>query len=310
MSLDCRSYNQIATLQPHSPNRWRLYVAIVVTGLAAAMLGYVIATMHLDTNHRIGSIENEVQSISIEVMRINQLLFDVPKEYQPNIDDIERSIRRTKEVVTKAVNTKMTDLELQIATTTNDMQQLRQTVISLQTGLKQREHTKDASEIVTLINFALESMGATIDSIGTTQLVSVKNPPRMLMHPSRSAGDCFGFIGTKGEVVIRLQRPVRVDAVSIDHIPSTMSPNGTIETAPREFGVYGMNRNQNIPSHFFGTFAYDKQRQRYQLFTFIKENQTNRSYQLIQFKFLSNHGHTGFTCVYQIGVHGQCDNLN
>lgn len=305
MSLDYRACNNIARLQAHSNSRWKLYLAVGVTGLAAAMLGYVFVTIVLETHHRMRYLENEMQSIGIEVMRHDQMLFNAPKGYQPSAEDIERSNRRTKEVITKAVHTKMTDLELEITNSKNDILQLRQTIVSFQIGLKKTEHTKNDCTNVNLINYALESMGATIDSIGHTQLASVKNPPRMLMHASRSAGECFGFLGQKGEVVIRLQRPVRVDAVSIDHISSSMSPNGTLETAPKEFSVYGMFRKQNIPSHFFGTFRYDKQQQRLQLFPFAKERQTNRSFQLVQFKFLSNHGHAELTCVYQTGVHGQ-----
>lgn len=299
MPLDYRACNNIARFQPHTPSRLQLYFAVVVTGLAAAMLGYVIVTMYLEALHRMRYLENDVRLLQ-------QMLSDMPKENQPNADDIERSIRRTKEVFTKAVHTKITSLEQEFSTTQNDMLQLRQTVLSLQTGLKQRAHSKDDFTNVSLINFALEGMGATIDSIGATKQASAKNPPSMLMNPSHSAGDCFGFLGQIGEVVIRLQHPVRVDAVSIDHIPSSMSLNGTLETAPRQFSVYGIIRNQKtMRSHFFGTFQYDTQRQRLQLFPFTKEKQTNRSFQLVQFKFLSNHGHTKLTCVYQTGVHGQ-----
>lgn len=310
MSLDYRTCNHIARLQPRNPSRVKLILAFGTIGLAAALFGYVIVTMFLETHHRLQQIEHDMQSIGYEVLRIDNMLFNVPKEYKPNADDMERSKHHTKEIVTKVVQTKMTELDLKLAATHNEMQQLRQTVVSLQTGLKQKENAKEVSTNVNLINFALESMGATIDSIGETQLASIKNPPRMVMHPTRSAGDCFGFLGQKGEVVIRLLRPVRIDAVSIDHILPTMSPNGTLETAPREFSVYGMMRKENRPGHFFGKFQYDVQQPRLQLFTFIKEMQTNRSFNLVQFKFLSNHGHSEFTCVYQTGVHGQIDNLS
>lgn len=308
MNLDYRRCSNLPRLQPHTPSHWKLRFAVFLTGLAAAMLSYVTITMFRETQNRLRIIENDIQNIHIDMLRRDELFFN--KEYQPNAEDMERSIRRTQEVVTKAVHTKMTGLELELTTTKNDILQLRQTVVSLQTGLKQKEHTLCLNTLpkMNLINFALESMGATIDNIGATQQVSVENPPSMLMHRSRSAGDCFGFFGQNGEVVIRLQRPVHIDAVSIDHIPTSMSPNGTVETAPREFSVYGMNRNQNTYSHFFGTFQYDSQRQPLQLFTFPKETQTNRSFQLVHFKFLSNHGHPELTCVYQVGVHGDIFN--
>lgn len=309
MSLDYRACNHIARLEPAPPSRWKLYFILVCIGLAATLLVYTITTMFYETVYRLRYIENEMQSISIDVVQLNQMMFSVPKEYRPTADDIERSLHRTKEVVTKAVQTKMTDLELKLTNTNDDLQQLHQTIMYLQNDLRQKEKTMKLAN-VNLINYALESMGATIDSIGaTTQLASVHNPPRMLMQPIRSAGDCFGFLGQKGEVVIRLHRPVRVQAVSIDHISASMSPNGTLQTAPREFSVYGMIRHQNGPAHYFGTFQYDRQRQGLQLFSFAKEQQTNLSFELVQFRFLSNNGHAEFTCVYQTGVHGKVEDL-
>ena len=47
-----------------------------------------------------------------------------------------------------------------------------------------------------------------------------------------------------------------ITGVTVDHIPPELSPNGTLDTAPREFRVQGLESADSEPVQL-GTFTYD-----------------------------------------------------
>lgn len=179
-------------------------------------------------------------------------------------------------------------------------------------------------------DFALESAGGRILSIGNTQLASphacgvlarlmsyvgivpsdqAVNSPRYVIQPSLQPGECFAFVGP-GEIVIKLVRPVFIDSVGIEHIQPQMSPDGQITNAPNEFSVYGVNDDSDHQSMHLGTFRYDiSMRQPLQLFQLDKQL-TTKSYSVVRFEINSNHGDLNNTCVYRIRVHGSLIPLN
>ena len=55
---------------------------------------------------------------------------------------------------------------------------------------------------------------------------------------------------------IQLRDEVIVTGVTVDHIPHELSPNGTLDTAPREFAVLGLSSLDSEPVRL-GTFSYD-----------------------------------------------------
>ena len=54
------------------------------------------------------------------------------------------------------------------------------------------------------------------------------------MHP----GNCWAFKGSEGYLVIQLSGMIKPTAFSMEHIPKSLSPTGTLDSAPREFSVW------------------------------------------------------------------------
>lgn len=65
-----------------------------------------------------------------------------------------------------------------------------------------------------------------------------RNSPERALEPSMHPGDCFGFLGDKATLYIRLIGPAVVDSVTIEHIQKQISPTGDVSDAPRKFSVY------------------------------------------------------------------------
>ncbi|KAG7247583.1 hypothetical protein CRUP_028865, partial [Coryphaenoides rupestris] len=56
--------------------------------------------------------------------------------------------------------------------------------------------------------------------------------------PDVYPGNCWAFKGSQGYLVIKLSLRVQPTAFYLEHIPKTMSPTGSITSAPRNFSVY------------------------------------------------------------------------
>ena len=56
-----------------------------------------------------------------------------------------------------------------------------------------------------------------------------------------SPGECWAFRGSQGSVVISLSSTVSVMAVSLEHIPASLAPDGSITSAPRDVQIFGLN---------------------------------------------------------------------
>lgn len=177
-------------------------------------------------------------------------------------------------------------------------------------------------------DYALESTGGRILSIGATQLVSstsnklrnlltylighstvfpiVANSPRYVIQPSILPGECFAFVG-RGEITIQLIKPVFIDAVSVEHILAEISPTADISNAPNSFSVYGLvEEDDSTPVHL-GDFAYDIVAHRpLQVFPIANHH----AFPIVQFQIHTNHGHANNTCVYRIRVHGTLNKRN
>lgn len=192
------------------------------------------------------------------------------------------------------------------------------------TGLSNRNDYLDRSGRT---DFALETAGARILSIGNTTLIStpkwlstfsfisnffIRNGPNHAIQPSIHPGECFAFSGT-GEIIIKLIKTIFIDAVSIEHILPQMSPNGNILSAPSNFSVYGMENEIGTSSCdtvvHLGNFRYQitKEQQPLQLFR-VAASET--SFPIVRFVFTSNHGDPMCTCVYRIRVHGSLTKPN
>ncbi|XP_037949805.1 SUN domain-containing protein 2-like [Teleopsis dalmanni] len=165
------------------------------------------------------------------------------------------------------------------------------------------------------LNYASEDLGAKIEQIcaepidGTNifkrlfGLEYSSNQPRNMLNSNMSPGNCFGFRGTKAEVIVKLGRPIYVDTIEIQHIPKKLSPNGDTSSAPKVFEVFG-KESLSKSSVLLGLFVYnnsqDSLRQAFEVCSMAK-------YAYVQIKFQQNHGNHCYTCIYRLVVYGRMD---
>lgn len=127
------------------------------------------------------------------------------------------------------------------------------------------------------------------------------NTPRSLIQPDRQPGQCWAFKGSQGYVVIRLVAPVRPTAFTMEHIPRELAPFGNIDSAPKNFTVWGLLAETDEGVQL-GAFQYLNNGEALQYFALSQPSEDY--YPFIELKINSNHGHMRYTCVYRFRVHG------
>lgn len=130
--------------------------------------------------------------------------------------------------------------------------------------------------------------------------------PRKVIQPGSSPGQCWAFKGSQGCVVIKLSTPVYVSEVTLEHIPKSLSPDGNIASAPRNFEVLGLEDIDDPNPAVLGNFTYDINNLKNPVQTF-KVSQVQKRLTYIELKVLSNYGHPEYTCLYRFRVHGNID---
>lgn len=284
-------------LSPH--NYWRrvfmLSVAIVLLGLFI-----VIAKTHYQSIHRLRNIEYQHELLLKEISgspdfkKASHLVFDMMllrskdrQQYRAHLSTLNR------------IHTLVTELE-----------QIKE---QYSTALGSNRHDERT-------DYALSTAGATILSTGRTRVMLTPLPQWMsvlglsgigklfvngahrVIQPSNEPGECFAFSG-HGEIIIKLIKPIFIDAVTVEHIPPNISPDGHILSAPSLFSVYGME-TANEPSnpYHLGTFKYDielkQSRQEFQVANI------NKSFSIVKLEFAPNPSPLNYTCIYRIRVHG------
>ncbi|KTF85121.1 hypothetical protein cypCar_00016033 [Cyprinus carpio] len=121
------------------------------------------------------------------------------------------------------------------------------------------------------------------------------------IQPELYPGKCWAFRGSQGFLVIALSYPVRITHVTLEHLPKELSPTGRIDSAPKDFAVYGMS-DETEDGKLLGTFMYDQDGEPIQSF---KLADASEIYSMTELRILSNWGHLEYTCVYRFRVHGE-----
>lgn len=170
-----------------------------------------------------------------------------------------------------------------------------------------------------MADFALESQGASVVSTRCSETYRTRSACVTLFglplwYPSESPrtviqgpavllpGKCWAFHGVQGSLVIALSHPIRISHVTLDHLPRHSSPTGQIQSAPKDFQVYGMT-NETEEGALLGTFRYQEDGEPTQ--TFSLSGLSDAVYRVVELRVLSNWGHVQYTCVYRFRVHGQ-----
>ncbi|XP_054896842.1 SUN domain-containing protein 1-like [Poeciliopsis prolifica] len=167
-------------------------------------------------------------------------------------------------------------------------------------------------------DFALETQGASIVSTRCSETYRIRSAcitlfgfplwypsesPRTVIqgYPVLLPGKCWAFHGVQGTLVISLSHPIRISHVTLDHLPRYNSPTGHIDSAPKDFEVYGL-KNDTEEGALLGAFFYDEDGESTQ--TFKLPNPSDEVYRFVELRVLSNWGHMEYTCLYRFRVHG------
>ena len=182
-------------------------------------------------------------------------------------------------------------------------------------------------------DFALESAGGTIVSTRCTQTYDAStavysvwgipiwwesvNGPRAILQPGANPGQCWAVKGDGSglsappiSVVVRLSDHVKVDSVTLEHIPETLSPDGNIKSAPKEFSVLGLYDINDPNPVLLGNFTYIIGNRPVQTFQIPPKESKDlemvdkNNFPLVELKIHSNYGNPTYTCVYRFRVHG------
>ncbi|XP_023190191.1 uncharacterized protein LOC102231624 [Xiphophorus maculatus] len=167
-------------------------------------------------------------------------------------------------------------------------------------------------------DFALETQGASIVSTRCSETYRIRSAcitlfgfplwypsesPRTVIqgYPVLLPGKCWAFHGVQGTLVVSLSHPIRISHVTLDHLPRYNSPTGHIDSAPKDFEVYGL-KNDTEEGALLGAFFYDEDGASTQ--TFKLPNPSDEVYRFVELRVLSNWGHVEYTCLYRFRVHG------
>lgn len=170
-----------------------------------------------------------------------------------------------------------------------------------------------------MADFALESQGASVISTRCSETYRTRSAcvtlfgfplwypsesPRIVIqgYPVLLPGKCWAFHGVQGTLVIALSHPITISHVTLDHLPRYHSPTGRIDSAPKDFAVYGM-RNETDEGTLLGAFTYDEDGESVQTFELAQPSEV--VYRVVELRVLSNWGHVEYTCLYRFRVHGQ-----
>uniref|UniRef100_A0A8D0GYY5 SUN domain-containing protein n=1 Tax=Sphenodon punctatus TaxID=8508 RepID=A0A8D0GYY5_SPHPU len=171
-----------------------------------------------------------------------------------------------------------------------------------------------SEDCVGMVDYALESAGASVISTRCSETYETKTAllslfgiplwyhsqsPWVILQPDVNPGNCWAFRGSQGFAVIRLSSNIHPTAVTLEHIPRSLSPMGAIPSAPKDFSLAEEGQQEGT---LLGQFMYDQDRDPIQTFHFQGENLA--ASQGVELRILSNWGHPEYTCIYCFRVHG------
>lgn len=98
---------------------------------------------------------------------------------------------------------------------------------------------------------------------------------------------------------------MRPTQFSLEHIPKSLSPNGRIDSAPKDFKVYGLQAENDKDGVLLGKYSYDDNGNPVQFFPVIPDDERkSQPFSHIELVITSNHGNLNYTCLYRFRVHG------
>lgn len=226
--------------------------------------------------------------------------------------------RRQLEVIVQKVEEHVKDVEVQRTGSGVDMEAVRTLVAGM---LEVYDADKTG-----LVDYALESAGGQVLSTRCTELYQIKSKqywvlgvpvlwvhtsPRNALTAGAAPADCWAFQGFPGYLVIKTYAIIEVTGFSLEHMSKLLAIDGKIESAPKNFSVYGLHGELDPEPHLFGDYMYDADGKSIQYFPVKHPKTTNIdgieypvAYDIVELRIESNHGNPTYTCVYRFRVHG------
>ncbi|XP_068086522.1 klaroid protein isoform X2 [Anabrus simplex] len=174
-----------------------------------------------------------------------------------------------------------------------------------------------------MVDYALESSGGSIINTRYTDTYNIRTTilsllgvtlwswpspsnPRTVIQPGVIPGECWAFRGAKGYLVIHLSGRVKISAVSIEHIPVSLAPTGRIDSAPKDFIVWGLKNENDKDPEELGRYTYRDNATSLQSFHVQRDDLP--PFEIVELRIESNHGNLEYTCLYRFRVHGVLSN--
>ncbi|XP_034243626.1 SUN domain-containing protein 2-like isoform X2 [Thrips palmi] len=169
-----------------------------------------------------------------------------------------------------------------------------------------------------MADYALESQGGQVISTRCTETYQVKSPtlsvfgvplwypsnsPRTVIQPGMHPGECWAFVGSQGYLVIQLSHRILVQGFTYEHISPVLLPTGKMDSAPKEFSIYGLRAEGDHDPILLGNYHYLQNSTSMQYFPVQRSGV--QPLQLIEIQVKSNHGNINYTCMYRFRVHGK-----
>ncbi|XP_057181977.1 SUN domain-containing protein 1-like [Triplophysa rosa] len=247
-------------------------------------------------------LENEKQKLKFEIFQkdVTMQELNLESEYQQQTSDLRSDVSNIRE----ASDVLKQRLDAQNPLNTKDVTDIVQSALSLY-----------KSDGTGMADYALESSGGRVTSTRCSETYPSKSSefslfgiplwyysesPQTVIQPEVHPGKCWAFRGSKGFLEISLSYPIRITHVTLEHIPKTLSPTGEIDSAPKDFVVYGLF-NQCDGGQLLGSFTYNQDEDPIQTFKIPESTQV---FNIVELRILSNWGHSEYTCVYRFRVHG------
>lgn len=231
----------------------------------------------------------------------------VYRVYDQIIEDVKKLKSKTEDIA---------QLDKTAKNLKNSMDRIKEELRDFETEVKRLklEILLNKMDKTGLVDFAY---GGRVLSIGNTQTYETQGMELLglirlcgqrylegrILESSVMPGDCWPISGREGNAVIQLIDEIVVTKVSMEHVSKALLPNSTINSAPKDFTLWGLyDVDDKDTAHFFGQFTYDSSGPEVQ--TFPIQNPSSRMYRIVEFKIHSNHGNPDFTCIYRVRVHG------
>ncbi|XP_065540508.1 SUN domain-containing protein 1 isoform X3 [Lathamus discolor] len=235
-------------------------------------------------------------------------------DHQTELRDLELRILKDINLQMSATKQKLTPEVITNAVTNAGISGITEEQVQIIVNNALKLYSQDRTG---LVDFALESGGGSILSTRCSEtydtraavvslfgipLWYVTQSPRAVIQPDVYPGNCWAFKGSQGHLVIRLSMKIYPTAFTLEHIPKTLSPTGTITSAPRKFLVYGLDDEYQESGTLLGHYEYDQEGEPLQMFPVMETSQN--AFQIVELRVLSNWGNEEYTCLYRFRVHG------